>query len=395
MSTILPIISLAAAVVGTTGVIDLKPTGYTSDPGFTNNKATLQLQNESGSGLQITTVKGQESTYIAAGGWKNLLLTPGESAVQYTVIYQLPNPGVTVLLAEFYRPGEPVIPPGTLGNSPVSIAQAQNVVNASNLINDGNTSQNIIESTLQSSSGSNVIMKNDGTFNLFQFVGGILTQLLAITPGIANGLANSNIIIGDANHRTEIVGALRADTVSQFLGTVTLTPSGGIAALAQNSNAGSGFVTQQIPNTNTGWTSFNSQGAATANNGIGFLASGNHQYCFDSNTINSATAVLRAGANASLGIDLSALTAATSGIKFAGGSLTRIAVAGPYTVTNVASFFNHNLGAIPDICIPVVGGNAVVTWVITWGQATSTATQVPLQASVASASPIYILSVKM
>jgi len=167
MSTVLPIIDLSGAVVGSTGFIDLKPAGYTSDPGFTNNKATLQIQNESGSGLTITTFKGQESTYLAAGGWKNLLLTPGESKVQWTVIYQLPNPGVTVLLSEFYRPGETVIPPGTLGNSPVSVSQGVNVVTATNLINTGNPpGTNIINAIVSGDAQAAVALTNDGILAL-------------------------------------------------------------------------------------------------------------------------------------------------------------------------------------------------------------------------------------
>src|SRR5713226_4530689 len=61
------------------------------------------------------------------------------------------------------------------------------------------------------------------------------------------------------------------------------------------------------------------------------------------------------------------------------GTMTRIAKAGPLSVTTTLTFFNHGLGAIPDFVIPVIaaGSTRAHNCYVDFG--TMTTTQVKLQ----------------
>lgn len=115
MSINLPVIDLSTAVVGTSGVIFLGNQGLPSDESF----AKLRLLNESGCGLSIKTQSEGHSLYVAAGGWMVIDIKPGESGINWSVVYTIPAPPVSSLLSTYYYPGEPVDSVLALGNSPV------------------------------------------------------------------------------------------------------------------------------------------------------------------------------------------------------------------------------------------------------------------------------------
>jgi hypothetical protein len=76
------------------------------------------------------------------------------------------------------------------------------------------------------------------------------------------------------------------------------------------------------------------------------------------------------------------------------GSLSRMAVAGPYAVDPVAAFVNHDLGATPDFVWAISGAITAVAISITADFATMTSTQVKLQSNT-HLSTVYILSIKL
>lgn len=121
MAITLPTIDLTTATAGTTGTLDLKATGYTANPSGILRPASLTLFNDSGCGLSLAFLPSGNSAVLPAGAWRTYQLFPGDALVQYTVLYLIPNAPVSILLAEYFAPGEMVIPLGILGNSPVGI----------------------------------------------------------------------------------------------------------------------------------------------------------------------------------------------------------------------------------------------------------------------------------
>jgi hypothetical protein len=74
------------------------------------------------------------------------------------------------------------------------------------------------------------------------------------------------------------------------------------------------------------------------------------------------------------------------------GSVNRIAKAGPLSVTTTLTFFNHNLGAVPDFVIPVISAGSTTAHNCYVDFGTMTSTQVKLQAD--GSLTVYILSIK-
>ncbi len=94
------------------------------------------------------------------------------------------------------------------------------------------------------------------------------------------------------------------------------------------------------------------------------------------------------------GIDLSASTLTTGLFKLLTGSVTRIQAAGPYSVTTTGTFFNHNLGVIPDFVIPVIDSVIGAAHAAAVDYATMTSTQVKLSSDLAGGLNVRILSFK-
>ncbi len=97
----------------------------------------------------------------------------------------------------------------------------------------------------------------------------------------------------------------------------------------------------------------------------------------------------------SAGLDLSFLTGVTSNLlKLLTNGLTRIAVAGPYTVTSTPTFFNHGLGDVPTVAIPFIGGTIGTLHAIAADQTTMTSIQVKLSSEAAGGITGYVVSIK-
>ncbi len=92
--------------------------------------------------------------------------------------------------------------------------------------------------------------------------------------------------------------------------------------------------------------------------------------------------------------DGSASTLTTGLVKLLTGSITRIQAAGPYSVTTTGTFFNHNLGVIPDFVIPVIDSVIGSAHAVAADFATMTSTQVKLSSDLAGGLNTRILSFK-
>ncbi len=134
----------------------------------------------------------------------------------------------------------------------------------------------------------------------------------------------------------------------------------------------------------------------TANNVI-LGAAGNNAVVFLSNTgveigrIAPSTGFQLTGATA---FDGSNSTLTTGLFKLLTGSITRIQAAGPYSVTTTGTFFNHNLGVVPDFVIPVIDSVIGAAHAAAVDFATMTSTQVKLSSDLAGGLTVRILSFK-
>ncbi len=215
MSIILPAVDLTGVLAGNTGNVSLKATGYTSDPSHFTNPAHIQLFNESGAGLQITALIGQQSVYIPAGAWRQMALSPGESQISYYVVYTLPNPPVSQLLIVYYAPNEIPDSLGSLGNSPIGIGGNVQVSTAQSLQNDGNLGgTQFIESTPSGASASTVSVDNNGNMTIKGNNAGTLTTLIQAVAG-----ASPTLKLVAASVLAEVLGNLKVDGTNSIVGT--------------------------------------------------------------------------------------------------------------------------------------------------------------------------------
>lgn len=118
-------ISLAAAVVGTTGTITWDkiappPTLLQQMRPLDTSGPTIALFNESQCKLLITLPTTGQSFTLPAGRWVPIPVPANERSLTYVVTQIAPGTALfTQLSADYFRPGEPVHPIGTLGNSPI------------------------------------------------------------------------------------------------------------------------------------------------------------------------------------------------------------------------------------------------------------------------------------
>ena len=93
-------------------------------------------------------------------------------------------------------------------------------------------------------------------------------------------------------------------------------------------------------------------------------------------------------------INGSGLSLISGAIHLLTGSISRIALAGPYsTVVSPGSFFNHNLGSTPDVAIGFLGGLIGAAHAVACEQSSMTSTQVKLSSDT-SIGNVYVLSIK-
>lgn len=183
MSTTLEPADLTGATVGTTGTIDL--TQVTGPGGISyaiGGQATLRLHNESNCGLRCMFDNSGQSFNLPAGGWSDSYPKSSDNALDFTVLYTLSGPGVTLLLSTYYFPGEPVPAQTTLGNSPIGGGNVS--TNFSELINTGNNPlSTLINVQPNDASAPTWTADNSGNLAISGDNAGVLTTLLQLIAG--------------------------------------------------------------------------------------------------------------------------------------------------------------------------------------------------------------------
>jgi hypothetical protein len=117
MSVVLPVVNLAAAVTGTTDIVDwASRTGQSAAPG--GSPAHLLVFNESQCEIQFAFPDGN-TPFLPSGGWMKLELNPSVTNYTYLVVATLTGQLVSILVTVWYGPGEPVPEIYSLGNSPI------------------------------------------------------------------------------------------------------------------------------------------------------------------------------------------------------------------------------------------------------------------------------------
>jgi hypothetical protein len=388
MSIPLPNVDLSSAVVGSKGFIDLKNVGagaggVSANPSMQNSPPTLVMFNDSGCTLTITYAQTGNGFKMPAGAWIPAPLPPGENQINWSVDFVLQNAPISLLLCTYYAPGENIPTSFTLGNSPIGgavQATGGGVVTADHLINTTNapSSAAIIQIQETGSTGTQVFADNQGNFTVAQYVAGVLSPLIRTLAGITNGIANSNVFLGDTNHQVEVLGHLLSDLTSLFVGQVTgqagQAGSGASAFYAQGmGNGGYGYVASSNAG-DTNQVGFYTNGS-TGGGLNAFQASGLWGTGFDATNMNNPSIGFKAGANNNPGIDLSHIVSGSQAIKLPVGGLTRLQWLTDINVAVAGTMVNHSLGVVPDFVLPALDGGSASTNIITIHETTMTSTQ--------------------
>lgn len=231
-----------------------------------NQCAKVLLYNESNIGLLLTFSNGD--TAMLPAWWARSYVIPrtGTAAIswQQQYILQSSSSPISLVLGEAFEAVE---------NAPdinVSLSRQTNVGNSvqqvsntvvSQVVNDGNATQNVIEATVLGSSGSNVVIVNDGTVTIKEFASSVLTALLQIIPGAATPLK-----LAAAGRVMEVLGQMLVDQAATFTGSATFNGAAqfnGTFTTAGNVTLGGTITfanaTEQIIN-HSGITIFNAVG---------------------------------------------------------------------------------------------------------------------------------------
>ena len=173
-----------------------------SMPSIGNKKALAVITNESGCTLQISLSGGRNFT-LPAGAWtKPFQIYPQDSKLSAQVQNILPNSQINLFSITIYNPGEEVIEPAALGNSPIGISGNVATSNIQSLTNDGNAAPTqIIESTPTGQGSSSFSLNNDGSGFWQILSANTLKQIINAVRG-NTGTGKAVINIGDAGDLT-------------------------------------------------------------------------------------------------------------------------------------------------------------------------------------------------
>lgn len=216
----------SAAAAGTIPTTTINPNGI------------IYLFNESSIGLRLTLPGGY--TGVLPPWYVRAFMVPIAGAIGWQQLYTLSSSGspLSEVHGEAYENAEitlaqlpqgPLMRQANIGNN-VAVSANQSI------INDGAAAgSTVVEATEIGSPQHNVLIDNAGNFLLQQYIGGVITTLLQISAGLANG--TSNVLLGDGNHQTEVLGSLKVDGLTllgatQLFGTLSLQPGTAIQLLA-------------------------------------------------------------------------------------------------------------------------------------------------------------------
>jgi hypothetical protein len=365
MSTGLPTVNLAGVSVGQSGTVSFQNAGVDANPAFTQKPPRVLLQNESGTGLNITFKLSQDSFTLPAGKHILRVVTPGESGYTWTALYNLPNPPVTSLYTDYYYPNEPDPDTGMLGNSPIGIGGTISVTNVTALSNETTTVKTLIIDI--------GLVGNTLLYQLFSDGSASWSVISGGTPHTVIQVNNTGnpLLLGKVGDNVEVLGGLFVDgalsvTNTSSVATVNGTNLNASSTVSSNQyNDGSGNSIMAITPGTTTRLQTNAGGT------IAFQVSGISQASVSSAAFNvTPAATFTSSVTANGGFIL-------GGASFNYGlytnSLSRIST-GTYTSSNVAHTTNHNLGAIPSNVLTTGGssGGTTTTGSDTYGATTFT-----------------------
>jgi len=247
--------------VGSSGYVTLDNAKQAQPSRITQatENAGLRVYNDSGCYIQCWMDSGTLNEYLPAGAWLTWNIPQQANEFHWNVISILPNPPVQLMLITYYAQGEQIPEIPTLGNSPIGGAVQSSGGTpgvANQLINTGNpaSSTPVIQVAEAGSTGNNLFADNQGNLTDSQYVGAVLTTLFRVIAGITNGLSNDNVLISDANHRTQVLGSLLIQALTTMNGGLNVNGQAGTGGLPGGIN-GYGVI-GNIPASAPSWAQF-------------------------------------------------------------------------------------------------------------------------------------------
>lgn len=354
MPTPLPTISLASANVGSTGTINLSQCAPTSNPAFTNKNATLLIYNESGVGLRLTGQVTGVAFDLPAGGWTPQPIPPGETTINYTVLYVLQNQPVSQLIATYYQPNEPVSL-ATLGNSPIGLSTNVPLnATATAVANDGNPAGTIfVESSVSSVVHCQIF--NDG-FLLLQKDATSTDQNLQAWIDLAVGGHNWETYLKTGATHALYFKDLTSTNIPLLLlasggiqtdnGAIVTDGSGNITTVGAITASGIEKITKTISASNQYFLQMLPSDQATFQWGWGVSSTGNALV----SDLNTGTIALTIASGAAGGLKLTSKGNFVQAWSFFSGTGT--------------GTFNHGLGTTPNVVLAMQSsvGSQTMGW---------------------------------
>lgn len=234
--------NLATALVGTQGSINLKVPNRAGTVG--NKYPQVVFFNESGCGVQINFQGSAREGILPAGVWsKPIPVYNQDTAINYQVLYVIPNSPVSILYAVLYDADEVPLETAALGNSPIGISGNVTTSNVQTLTNDGNSAPTqIIESTPSGQGSSSFSLNNDGSGFWQVLSANTLKQIINVVRG-NTGSGKAVVTIGDATDLTittyngllnkinSDAGAITSDGAGNFTANTSVASAGTISSL--------------------------------------------------------------------------------------------------------------------------------------------------------------------
>lgn len=176
---------LSAAQVGTAGNISVGIHNRPSKIGSLYPK--LVFNNESGCGLAINMQGSNRQLVLPAGAWTEAVeLYNNDTAINWTVLYVLPNQPVSKLYVVLYWPDEKILRAIALGNSPIGISGGVTTTAGKTLQDDtDNPNTSFIEATPTDQSTSSWARNNDASGFEQVLSAGVLRKIIKVVRGNA------------------------------------------------------------------------------------------------------------------------------------------------------------------------------------------------------------------
>lgn len=216
MSIALNTIDLTGASVGKTGTISLPLQGLPN--------GQVLVYNESGCGLSYIVRPSGGNGFIPAGQWTPVAVKAMDQGIDIRVIYTLPNPPVSTVLATYYPENEQV-PNLALGNSPIGIGGTVQTSSVQTLSNEGGAVSSLVIDLGDVHFNQLWAISNDGHGTLSVDQSSVAHQLLKFNA------SGNPLQLGQSGDISEVLGNLTVDGTSTLTGNATLSGTLGVTGL--------------------------------------------------------------------------------------------------------------------------------------------------------------------